>query len=243
VEDRRFRADPRGEDYVLADGDEGNAFWGRAIAVAFLLAAGGAVVAAFSYGVEKFGSAAHAVDQAEHEPTRRPGAPTYIEVKKLQTALRKKLGTNDRGLPRVTLVEYDDWPDRLTIVFPLDTVPPPQAEGAKSRAQVRPLRDVLEQAHAGGLNWSWVLLSGTAPTRGYFGGPTETTVVRAVFSRKTLDGADWSRLTDETLAAMAEQFTTDPDLGEVPGVAKEPPPHREGPTTAITTNPPADGEL
>jgi hypothetical protein len=219
----------------LADVDEGNAFWGRAIAVAFLLAAGGAVVAAFSYGVEKFGSGANTLDDTEEQaPSRRPGAPTRDQVTKLQDALRQKLGTNDRGLPRITLIEYDDWPDRLSIVFPLDTVPATQPDGAKKRAQLRPLRDVLEQAHAGGLNWSWVLLSGTAATRGYFGGPAETTVVRAVFSRKTLDRADWSQLTDETLAAMADQFTTDPDLGETPDIAREQQPGTDAPTTTTT---------
>jgi hypothetical protein len=223
----------------LADADVGNAFWGRAIAVAFLLAAGGAVVAAFSYGVEKFGASAsaNASDEQEQESSRRPGAPTRNEVKKLQTVLRQKLGTNERGLPRVTVMEYDDWPDRLSIVFPLETVPPAQPDEARKRVALRPLRDVLQHAHAGGLNWSWVLLSGTAPTRGYFGGPAETTVVRAIFSRKALDRADWSQLTDETLAAMAEQFSTDPDLGEMPDVARELSPQREIPTTTTATDP------
>lgn len=209
----------------MAD-DEGNGFWGRVIAAAFLIGAGGALVAAYSYGVDKYLADDGYAEEVEQQPNRRPGAPTRIEVSKLHDAMRRQLGNNSRGLPRVTLVEYDDWPDRLAIVFPLEVNHPATQPGEAKRARLHPLRDVLRHAHAGGLSWSWVLVSGTAPTRGYFGGAAESTAVRAVFSRKVLDDLDWSKVTDESLAALAEQFVADPDLGEVPGVASTPPQRR-----------------
>ena len=229
----------------MADADERNVLWGRVIAVAFLIAAGGIVVTTYSYGVKKFATASDAPEQIADAPPRRPGAPTREEVKKLEDSLRRKLGTNERGLPRVTLVEFDDWPDRLSVVYastshpqPTRDHPQPTQDPPPGRANLHPLRDVLYHAHAAGLNWSWILLSGTAPTRGYFGPPAETTVVRAVFSRKVLDGLDWSTVTDESLPALADQFTADPALGEVPGVAP-PPRHTDAPAT---TQPAAEPE-
>ena len=149
-----------------------------------------------------------------------PGAPTRAQVKQLHEALRKKLGTNARGLSRVASVDYDGWPDRLVVVFALDhnpmTMTPAQA------VEVKPMLDVLRSVHAGGLHWRWVMLCGTAPldTNGAI---SETTVVRAQFAREKLDRADWTRLQPDALPGLAESFTVEPELGDLrPAAPKTP---------------------
>lgn len=138
------------------------------------------------------------------------GAPTREQVAQLHENLRKKFGTNARGRPRVVHLDYDGWPDRMHVVFSLDhnplTMTPAQA------AELRPLLDVLQAVHAGGLQWRWVLVSGTGPLENLQRQVTEATAVRAVFAREKLDRVDWSHIKMEDLTGMAEQFTLDPSL-------------------------------
>lgn len=148
-----------------------------------------------------------------------PGAPTREQITKLHDTLRKKLGVNARGLPRVAHVDYDGWPDRLLVVFPLDRAPADMT--AVRAADLAPMLDVLRAVHAGGLRWRWVLLSGTAPVEVGGASLSESTVVRAVFSREKLDRADWSTLTAEMLPRLAEQFSVESELAELhPGGAR-----------------------
>ena len=140
-----------------------------------------------------------------------PGAPTRAQVKQLHEALRQKLGTNARGLPRVTHLEYDGWPDRLHVVCSLDAAAGASAgTSAGKNPDLRPMRDVLFHIHAAGLRWSDVLVSGTAPAVGIDGAVSECTIVRAMFPRAALDAVDWSRQTDNGLPALARQFAVDP---------------------------------
>jgi hypothetical protein len=141
-----------------------------------------------------------------------PGAPTRAQVKLLHEALRKKLGTNARGLSRVASVDYDGWPDRLVVVFALDHNP--MTMTAAQAAEVRPMLDVLRAAHAGGLHWRWVMLCGTAPLDTN-GSVSETTVVRAQFAREKLDRADWDHLRADALPALAESFSVEPELADL----------------------------
>ena len=200
-------------------------------------------MAALAYGmVAAYGrygqSAAMGEDaggDAPMAPAGRPGAPTAVQVKQLHAKLLKALGTNGRGLPRVSHVDYEPWPDRLLVVFPLDrdlrTMTPAEA------AELRPLADVLRITCAGGLQWKYVLLSGTAPVEGPGGRVSETTVVRALFAREILDGLDWSRTSTRDLESLAEQFTVDAELAEVrPGGAPSVEP--TSPTTVPATTRP-----
>ena len=143
---------------------------------------------------------------SESTPSGAPGAPTRAQVKQLHEALRQKLGTNARGLPRVTHLEYDGWPDRLHVVCSLDAT----ATRAGKNPDLRPMRDVLLHVHAAGLRWSDILVSGTAPAVGIDGAVSEGTVVRALFPRSALDAVDWPRLTDDKLPPLAREFAVDP---------------------------------
>lgn len=139
--------------------------------------------------------------------------PSVVQVRQLHDVLRRRLGTNPRGLPRVAHVEYDPWPDRLHVVFALEhelaDMPPDEA------AELRPLLDVVREVHAGGLEWGWLLVTGTAPLPAESGGRVETTVVRALFSREKLDRVDWPAVTAKELTAAADQFTVNPDLARL----------------------------
>ena len=199
-------------------GSDKKTLWVLAAAVILLAGLGYVMVAAYAHS---FGPAAEALSGAA-EPTTSPGgpagAPTREQVARLHDALRKQLGTNARGLPRVTHLDYDGWPDRLHVVLALDhnplTMTPAQA------AELRPLVDVLRAVHAAGLHWRWVLVSATAPAQVAPGHVTETTVVRASIARDKLDTLDWRTATTEEVAALAEQFTVDDSLA---GVRKETP--------------------
>lgn len=144
---------------------------------------------------------------------RPPGAPTRAQVKQLHDSLRKALGTNGRGLSRVASVDYDGWPDRLVVVFALDHNPLTMT--AAQAMELRPMHDVLRAVHAGGLQWRWVMLCGTAPVQGPGRQVSETTVVRVQFPREKLDHADWARLKPETLVDLADSFSAEPELADL----------------------------
>ena len=186
-------------------------FWVRAVVI---LLTTGTVYAVVTVTSRRFsqvdftnvsdGDAGTAAQPAADGP---PGAPTRAQVKQLHEALRQKLGTNARGLPRVTHMEYDSWPDRLHVVVSLDaTAPTP----AGKNPDLRPMRDVLLHICAAELRWSDVLVSGTAPAVGIDGAVSEGTVVRALFPRSALDAVDWPRQTDDGLPPLARQFAVDP---------------------------------
>jgi hypothetical protein len=141
---------------------------------------------------------------APAEQNGPPGAPTRAQLGRLHESLRRQLGVNARGLPRVASVNYDGWPDRLSVVFALDDAP--SAATPAQAAELRPLPDVLRAVHAAGLHWRWLMLCGTAPVELTPGKVAETTVVRATFSRAKLDATDWAKLEPAAAKDLAEQF-------------------------------------
>lgn len=184
--------------------------WIQATVMILLAGLAYVMVAAYARG---WGQTAELLDNPEMAApviSGPPGAPTREQVAQLHDNLRKKFGTNARGRPRVVHLDYDGWPDRMHVVFTLDhnplTMTPAQA------AELRPMLDVLQAVHAGGLQWRWVLVSGTGPMENLEHQVAEATVVRAVFAREKLDKIGWSRVTIEKLTGMAEQFTLDPSL-------------------------------
>ena len=204
--------------------------WVLATVIVLLGGVGYVIVAAYARG---FSQRVESVDaDAEATPAGPVGAPTREQVSRLHDALRKRFGTNARGVPRVAHLDYDGWPDRMHVVLALDhnplTMTPAQA------AELRPMVDVLHAVHAAGLQWRWVLVSCTAPAEVTPGQVTEATVVRASIAREHLDKLDWSSVTTEALAGMAEQFTLDAALEEVrkSAVAKDGPVRRPAPSTA-----------
>jgi len=187
--------------------------WIQATVLILLAGIGYVMVAAYSRG---YLQGAAAVEDPGPDgrpvPNGPPGAPTRADLARLHDALSKKFGVNARGLPRVAHVDYDGWPDRLLVVFALDhnpaTMTPDQA------LELQPMLDVLRAVHAGGLQWRWVMLSGTAPVEGFDHKVTEATVLRAVFPRDKLDRADWSQVKSSSLPILAQQFSVDGGLAE-----------------------------
>ena len=202
-------------------GHDKRTMWIQAAVLIVLAGLGYLLVAVYARG---YGPAADAVQElgADGTPLRDgpPGAPTRAEVNRLHDALRQKLGVNARGLARVASMDYDGWPDRLSVVFALDHNPATMT--AAQAAELRPMLDVLRGVHAGGLQWRWVLLSGTAPVD-VNGKIAELSVVRAMFSREKLDNVDWSRATAESVRGLAEQFSISLEPTEFPpGDVKSP---------------------
>jgi hypothetical protein len=188
--------------------------WVQAVVLVLLAGTGYVLSAVYA---RNFVPAAELLDNPEALNQRvhngPAGAPTREQVARLHESLRNKFGVNARGLPRVTHLDYDGWPDRMHVVFALDhnplTMTPDQA------AELRPLVDVVRAVRDGGLQWRWILVSATAPTEGPGRKVAEATVARAVFSRERLDQVDWSGITALELTAMAEQFNLDPSIADV----------------------------
>jgi hypothetical protein len=192
--------------------DNKKSMWVQAVVLILMAGTGYLLSAVYA---RNFVPAADALADADAGPVRNGpvGAPTHEQVLQLHEKLRNKFGVNARGLPRVTHLDYDGWPDRMHVVVALDhsplTMTPAQA------AELNPLLDVVGAVRDGGLQWRWILVSATAPMEGPGHKVAEETVVRAVFSRVKLDKADWSRLTAAELTAMAEQFNVDPSIADV----------------------------
>jgi hypothetical protein len=195
--------------------------WIQAVVLILLAAMGYVLVAAYARHYPN-AEALLGDGEATTQPVAigPPGAPTREEVGRLHDSLRKQFGVNARGLPRVAHVDYDGWPDRLHVIFALDHVPGTMTTAQAS--ELRPLLDVLQAVHAGGLRWRWILITGTAPIEGRSGRVTESTAVRAQFAREKLDRVDWSRVKVAELEAMAEQFAVDPALADVRGPSTKP---------------------
>jgi len=161
---------------------------------------------------------------AEHNGP--PGAPTRAQLAQLHESLRRQLGVNARGLPRVASVNYDGWPDRLVVVFALDQDPATVTQA--QLAEMSPTLDVLRAVHDAGLQWRWLMLCGTGPVEVEKGKVAEMTVVRATFARDKLDQADWSSVTPESVHGLAQQYN----------ILLDPPASQPAPAGGAT--PPAD---
>jgi hypothetical protein len=141
---------------------------------------------------------------ADGQENGPPGAPTRAQLSQLHESLRRQLGVNGRGLPRVASVNYDGWPDRLVVVFALDH--DPAVATPAQMAELPPMFDVLKAVQAGGLRWRWLMLCGTGPLELAGGKAAEATVVRATFSREKLDRLEWDKLEPAAVQGLAEQF-------------------------------------
>jgi hypothetical protein len=178
--------------------------WVQATVLVVLAGLGYLMVALYARAYNPEAGAADEIGGGNVEQNGPPGAPTRAQLSQLLEALRLQLGVNARGLPRVASVNYDGWPDRLSVVFALDETP--AAETAPPPKDLRPLLDVLRAVHDGGLQWRWLMLCGTGRVEVTPGKAAETTVVRATFSRDKLDRADWSEVTPDSVRDLAEQF-------------------------------------
>ena len=210
--------------------------WVVATALVLLAGLGYVMVAAYAHSFGPAAEALSAADGPTTAPAGPPGAPTREQVARLHDALRKQLGTNARGLYRVSHLDYDGWPDRLHVVLALDHNPPTMTPAQAH--ELRPLLDVLRAVHAAGLQWRWVLVSATAPAEVEPGRITEATVVRASVAREKLDTLDWRTATTEELIALAEQFTVDDSLAGVRTESPAKPAKRRG-TAEPAPNAPA----
>jgi len=177
--------------------------WVQATVLVILAGLGYLMVALYAraYNAAPDPGEASIADGHENGP---PGAPTRAQLSELHESLRRQLGVNSRGLPRVASVNYDGWPDRLVVVFALDH--DPAGATPEQMAELRPMLDVLRAVHAGGLRWRWLMLCGTGPVELTPGKTAETTVVRATFSREKLDHLEWNKLEPVAVQGLAEQF-------------------------------------
>jgi hypothetical protein len=184
-------------------------------AVVFVTFAAGIIIFARS-----FRSAANAaLGQDEEEVPRQPAAPrrgpltpkSATNVRELHAALHKAFGNNARGMALVTYADYDRHPDRVHLAIALDDAQL-TAPGATDAALLR-MRDVLAAFYDGDMQWTWVLVTGTALARDKDGGLGESTVIRAQFSRDRLRRLDWSHVTAHEIRAAAEQYWVSLDLG------------------------------
>ena len=156
-----------------------------------------------------------------NSPQRRPSPPRVPSdrVRDFYTRLRSTLGTNARGLPAVSAVNYDAATDRLHVVLSLDHTL--QAPAEARAAGTRRMLDVLRAYHAAGLGCTSVLITATAPAPGPSTNSAEVTVMRSQFSRDRLARADWPRLKGDDVPALAEQFWLYPELEPpAPGAAR-----------------------
>jgi hypothetical protein len=183
-----------------------------------------AVFVVFAVGIILFARSLRTVgDEAlagEPEETPRQPAPprrgpltpmSATSARDLQSALLQVFGNNARGMPSVVYADYDRHPDRLHLALPLDDADL-RAPGATTRALGR-MRDVLETFYAGDMQWTWVLVTGTAPAHDQNGTLGESTVIRAQFSRDRLRRLDWRHAKPDDLKAAAEQYWVNLDLG------------------------------
>lgn len=201
------------------------------------------------------GTAERALAAEPIEPDGPPRPPGFVltvksaaTARELQAALLQTFGNNARAMSCVTFVDYDAHPDRLHIAFALDDADATRA-AAKDGA-LRRMRDLLEAVGDGEMRWSWVLVTGTARVPDRFDAVSESTVVRAQFSRERLRQVDWSRFTGDDVPALAAQFWTSADFGRdgAPLTPELPPATQPRPVTppeeTTSTDPalPLDGQ-
>ena len=184
-------------------------------AVVFVTFAAGIVVVARSFRTAADAALGPDGDEAPRPPAaprRGPLTPkSATTAGELRAALHQVFGNNARGMALATYADYDRHPDRLHLTLSLDNGEV-TAPGA-TPAALRRTRDVLETLYDGDMQWTWVLVTGTAPVRDRSGNVSESTVLRVQFSRDRLRRLDWAKVTPEELQAAAEQYWVNLDLG------------------------------
>ena len=176
-----------------------------------------AVFVAFAAGLIAYAHAFRSVaaDAASGEPAEAeaplPPLPPGVDLtpktarnaRELMTALSRRFGDNARGMPLITFVDYDRHPDRLHVAIALDHADP-AAPGARAAALKR-IHDMLESIRDGQMPWTWVMITATSGVRDRADTPSESTVIRAQFSRNKLRKLDWPRAGGDEVARLADQ--------------------------------------
>lgn len=174
------------------------------IAVGLFVAVTAGLLAAYA---RTFGTGEDAADSSPADPARRANV---ARARQFHVELREKLGSNGRGLPVITAVDYDDAIDRLHVIVSLDHTLDEPAEARLSG--MRRVLEVLRAFHVSDLNCGAVLVTATAPIPGQAGNESEGMVIRSQFASERLDRVEWTRATPEEVPTLAEQFWLYPDL-------------------------------
>jgi hypothetical protein len=137
-------------------------------------------------------------------PTNIPEPTATLEPHAaLQVEVIRILDTGNRNVPRLTALNFDDpeqgaifvnWAinDNLTenlIVF-----------GAKSDAT-----DILKALAQSGIEYTYVILSGSFPMADNFGNSTETNVVNLTFYKETVGRINWESFLSDNIYKIADE--------------------------------------
>jgi len=137
-------------------------------------------------------------------PTNTPEPTATLEPHAaLKAEIERVLGSGNRDVPRLTAINFDDpeqgaifinWAinDNLTenlIIF-----------GAKSDAT-----DILKALAQSGIDYTYVILSGSFPMVDEFGNSDEKNVVNLTFNKETVGRINWENFLSDNIYNIADE--------------------------------------
>jgi len=138
------------------------------------------------------------------EPTRtRPPTATLEPRAALKAEIERELGHGNRNVPTLTELNFDD--PELGAIFIHWAINDNLTEnlikfGAKSDAT-----DILKAVAMSGLDYTYVILSGSFPLVDQFGNTNERNVVNLTFNKDTVDRINWENFLTDNIYQVADE--------------------------------------
>ncbi len=137
-------------------------------------------------------------------PTSAPEPTATLEPRAaLKAEIERVLGTGNRNVPRLTELNFDDpEPGAMFVHWAInDNLTENLIKfGAKSDAT-----DILKAIAMSGIDYTYVILSGSFPMADQFGNSSEKNVVNLTFYKETVGRINWENFLSDNIYSIADE--------------------------------------
>jgi len=131
------------------------------------------------------------------------------DLKEIEQPFAEALGQSNRGVRKLTSVEYNSDTKQLTVVFALDD------NLTKEYIRLGGMNDVkrvMEGAHKTTFNWDELIVQGTFTLADQYGNEAELVVLEAKFDRDEIRKIKWGNFRPERIPEVAKTFAVHVEL-------------------------------
>lgn len=144
-------------------------------------------------------------------PTNTP-APTFTSdpYAAFKKDVRRILGTGNRSVPRVAAINFNDpEPGAIFINWALNDLYTTSLTGYGARSEAT---KILEALHESGLNYTYIILSGSFSMIDKFGNASEDNIFNLTFYKSTVEKINWNNFLVDDIDNIADNAFIHPDL-------------------------------
>jgi len=181
-----------------------------------LLAVIGTIVGCFMlWSQEPTEIAEHGINREQHKETvNKPLTPTekpqteekpLSPVEKLQYEVQRVLGSSNRGIARMYKIEYED--NSIQVGF---TINDNLTNGWIKSGAKYDIAKILKAVQSSGYDYSEVIVIGTFSLTDKFGNSEESPVIRAKYTRNTINRINWQGFLPDNVYDIADSVSLHP---------------------------------